>query len=190
LELPNADPAILVDTVGFISQLPHELVAAFRSTLQETVQSVLLLHIIDAGAADRRDNQEEVERVLAEIGAAQLPRLRVFNKIDLLDQSPRLERGPDGRVESIWVSAARGDGLDLLRQAVAERTAAQPYHGWLHLPPSAARLRARLFELDAVLKECSEPDGAWTIEILTSRKNLDQLRYRDGLREEWLERTA
>ncbi|MDX1656872.1 MAG: ribosome rescue GTPase HflX, partial [Candidatus Competibacteraceae bacterium] len=74
LELPNADPAILVDTVGFISQLPHELVAAFRSTLQETVQSVLLLHIIDAGAAERRDNQQEVERVLAEIGAAQLPR--------------------------------------------------------------------------------------------------------------------
>ncbi len=186
LDLPGAESVVLADTVGFISRLPHELVAAFRATLRETCEARLLLHVIDAGHPDRGGIIAQVDAVLAEIGAAAVPRLQVFNKIDLTGDSPRLERDAEGQPRAIWLSAASGAGTDLLVAALAERLRGETVHGWLCLPPAAARLRARLFSLDAVVGERIGPEGEWLIEVRTSRGNMDLLRRRDGLRAEWV----
>jgi len=186
LDLPGAEPIVLADTVGFVSRLPHELVAAFRSTLRETCEASLLLHVIDAGHPDRDDIIAQVDAVLTEIGAAEVPCLRIFNKIDLTGESPRLERDVEGQPRAVWLSAASGTGTDLLIAALAERLRGETMHGWLCLPPAAARLRARLFSLDAVVDERIGPAGEWLIEVRTSRGNMDLLRRRDGLQAEWV----
>ena len=186
LDLPGAEPIVLADTVGFVSRLPHELVAAFRSTLRETCEASLLLHVIDVGHPDRDDIVAQVDAVLAEIGAAEVPCLRIFNKIDLTDEPPRLERDAEGQPRAVWLSAASGAGTDLLVTALAERLRGETLHGWLCLPPAAARLRARLFSLDAVVDERIGPAGEWLIEVRTSRGNMDLLRRRDGLQAEWV----
>jgi len=114
---------VLSDTVGFIQSLPHTLVEAFQSTLQEAAQADLLLHVIDASDPDRLARQEAVESVLAEIGASEVPRIEVFNKIDTAGLEPRVERDPHGRISRVWLSAGRGLGLGLLREAIEA-------HGW------------------------------------------------------------
>ncbi len=179
LAMGAAGAAILADTVGFISHLPHELVAAFRATLQETVQARLLLHVIDAADPERREHEQDVERVLEEIGAHELPRIRVFNKIDLVGETPRMELNGAGLVQSVWISAAQGQGLDLLRTAIAERVGADTVHGWVCLPADAGWLRAQLFGLDAVVAERLKDDGAWLLEIRVPRKHLNRLRRQD-----------
>lgn len=186
LDLPGAEPLVLADTVGFINRLPHDLVAAFRSTLRETCEASLLVHVIDASHPDRDKVIEQVETVLAEIGATAVPQLRVFNKIDQSDDRPHLERDAEGRARAVWVSAATGAGLDLLMVALAEQLRGDTVHGWLCLPPKAARLRARLFSLGAVVAEQSGPEGEWLIEVRISRGNVDWLRRREGLRAEWV----
>lgn len=188
LPLAHAEPVVLADTVGFISRLPHELVAAFRATLQETVEASLLLHVIDASDPDHTDYTTHVEQVLTRIGADEVPRLRVYNKIDLSGQPPRLERDPiTGKITAVWLSAHSGAGVELLRQALAERLEDDAIHAHLRLPPEATRLRARLFSLDAVVAEQLNAQGEWLIEVHTSRRNFDQLRRHEGLREDWME---
>lgn len=186
LDLPGAEPVMLADTVGFISRLPHELIAAFRATLRETCEANLLLHIIDASHPDRDAAIAQVEVVLAEIGALEVPQLRVFNKIDQSNDPPRLDRDADGKAQAVWLSAITGAGLNLLKAALAERLWGDAVHGWLCLPPSAARLRARLFSLGAIVTEHSSPEGDWLIEIRTSRGNVDGLYRREGLQVEWV----
>ena len=186
LKLPQAQSIVLADTVGFISDLPHELVAAFRSTLQETVEANLLLHIIDASDPERDFYSAQVDSVLAEIGAAGVPVIKVFNKIDHLPMEPRLERDCSGRIQSVWLSALQNQGLDLLRGALAEQLCSETVHTWLRLPPSQGKLRARLFTLQAVVGEQLSSNGEWLIEVHTSRKNLNQLARQEGFRNEWL----
>ncbi len=111
---------VLSDTVGFIKHLPHTLVAAFRATLEEAIEADLLLHVVDASSPSRDQQIAEVNKVLAEIGADRIPQLLVFNKIDVNGLAPGLERDEYGRIGRVWGSAQSGDGLDLLRQALAE----------------------------------------------------------------------
>ena len=111
---------VLSDTVGFIRGLPHPLVEAFKSTLEESVEADLLLHVVDSAAPARDAQMDEVQRVLEEIGADHVPRLTVFNKIDAAARAPSVERDPYGRILSVSVSAVTGAGLDLLRAAIAE----------------------------------------------------------------------
>jgi len=187
LDLPHADSLILADTVGFISNLPHELVAAFRSTLQETVEARLLLHVIDASDPERDYFTAQVEQVLAEIGADELPVIKVFNKIDRLDLPPRIERDATGQVRAVWLSALAGTGLELLQTALAEHLRGETVHTWVRLPPSQGKLRARLFNLRAVVNEQLSANGEWLIEVQTSRKNLNRLCRHEGFGKEWLE---
>jgi GTP-binding protein HflX len=122
---------VLSDTVGFIRGLPHQLIEAFKSTLDETAEADLLLHVVDAASPAREEQMAEVDRVLAEIGAADVPRITVFNKIDLAEREPGIVRDPRDTIESVAVSARTGAGLDLLRSAIAEfsrRTAADDEH--------------------------------------------------------------
>lgn len=190
LPLPNSEDAVIADTVGFIRRLPHELIAAFRSTLQETCEAALLLHVIDASAGDYQEYADQVDIVLRAIGADHVPCIRVFNKIDRIEQAvPRLERDPvSGQTHSVWLSAASGQGLELLSCAVAERLHSDGLvHAWLRLPADQGRLRARLFGLKAVINEKLNAHGECVLEVKTSQKNINKLYRREGLRQEWLE---
>ena len=112
---------VLSDTVGFIRGLPHQLVEAFKSTLEETVEADLLLHVVDAAAPAREAQIEEVQRVLDEIGAGDVPQLMVYNKIDLLDRAPEVVEGPHVTIPRVFASAATGMGIDGLREAIAQQ---------------------------------------------------------------------
>lgn len=161
---------VLADTVGFVRDLPHELVAAFRSTLSEAREADLLLHIIDAADPLRDERIRQVDAVLGEIGAGDLPQLLVFNKIDRIDGAqPRYDQDPaaladDAVRESVWMSARDGTGLELLSQALARRLGMRRVEGALHLPPEAGRLHARLHALDAVREESSDEHG-WHLHV-------------------------
>lgn len=121
IRLHDTETLILADTVGFIRQLPHDLVESFSSTLEETRDAALLLHIVDCGAEDRDDLIHHVNDVLTQIKADEVPQLIVYNKIDQVDgMRPRLERNAEGEISRIWLSAKTGEGLDLLRQALQE----------------------------------------------------------------------
>jgi GTP-binding protein HflX len=122
--LPNGAPLVLSDTVGFIRQLPHTLVAAFRATLEEAVQADLLLHVVDAGSPVREAQIAAVNSVLADIGADRIPQILICNKIDLNGAVPRVERDEYGKIKTIWMSAKTGAGLDLARLALEEYAAA------------------------------------------------------------------
>ena len=111
---------VLSDTVGFIRDLPHALVAAFRATLEETVQADVVLHVVDSASADRDAQIEAVDKVLAEIGAAQVRQILVWNKIDLTPAEPAVERDDCGSIRRVFLSARTGEGLDLLREVLAE----------------------------------------------------------------------
>jgi GTPase len=172
ITLPGNTQVVVADTVGFIRELPHELVAAFQSTLTEAREATLLLHVVDVSDPRRDEHIDEVNRVLAEIGAEDLPQILVFNKIDRLESPPRVERDESGRVTHVWVSAAKSHGLDLLRQSVAERLSRVARRATLRLAVSAGELRARLYASGLVLAERIAEDGAFEIDTELSEVEL------------------
>lgn len=165
LEGLSSGPAVLADTVGFVRDLPHDLVAAFRSTLSEARDADLLLHVIDAHDPNRDDRIAQVNLVLAEIGADDIPQIEVWNKIDLLpDASPRLEKVDGGRRLRVHVSARDGAGLDHVSAAIGQQLSGSRLTGQVRIPHSAGRLRARLFELGAVAGESVDDEG-WLLSV-------------------------
>ena len=126
--MPNGIALVLSDTVGFIRQLPHTLVAAFRATLEETIQADLLLHLVDAGSTTRDAQIAAVNSVLTEIGADHIPQMLVYNKIDLSGGEPRVKRDEYGKIARLWISARQGSGLDLARAALEEYAAGAGRH--------------------------------------------------------------
>ena len=175
LELEHAGPIILADTVGFISHLPHKLVEAFKATLEETLSADLLLHVIDAASEERDEAIFQVEEVLAEIGADAVPQLQVYNKIDLLEQAPRIDRDPMGRPERMWLSAATGEGSELLLEAIAELVGDDMVTEELELNPTQGRLRAALYRLGAVEAETHGDDGNAHLSVRLPRADWDRL---------------
>lgn len=176
VKLPAGFPVVLADTVGFIRQLPHDLVAAFRSTLKETQDADLLLHVVDASSDERDENIAQVNLVLEEIGAENLPQLLVFNKIDLLDgMSPRIDRDEAGVPIRVWVSALTGEGLDLLHEALAERVSSDMIHQILSLPASAGKLHAQLFQAGAVNLDEIQEMGGWRMDVTLRRADWESL---------------
>ncbi|HEX7324881.1 MAG TPA: ribosome rescue GTPase HflX [Rhodanobacteraceae bacterium] len=188
LEGLASGPAVLADTVGFIRELPHALVAAFRATLSEARDADLLLHVVDAGDPERDQLIEVVHGVLDEIGAGQVPQLLVFNKIDVVPGvdgadamessaagqrgvAPRIDRDAGGLPRAVWLSAVTGAGLDLLRSAIGARLTGLRVHAELRLPPRAGRLRARLIGLGAVKAERYD-DAGWCLDIDAPRELL------------------
>jgi GTP-binding protein HflX len=174
-ELPGVGPLVLADTVGFIRHLPHDLVAAFRATLEETRKADLLLHVIDVQDTDRRARIEQVNAVLAEIDADAIPQLCVYNKIDLSGDEPRFERNADGRIDRVWLSARTGEGLDLLAQALSEHFQGVQLHGWLHVQAAAGRIRSDLYSLGSVMSEQVDEQGNWWLEVSMTRREISKL---------------
>ncbi|MEW6764517.1 MAG: ribosome rescue GTPase HflX [Pseudomonadota bacterium] len=165
VEMPQGGAMVLADTVGFIADLPHELVAAFRSTLEETREASLLLHVID-GQVDGRDERiREVESVLEQIGAHDVPRLDVYNKIDLFFRPPGIDYDESGRPRRVWISASKGQGIDLLFRAIGECLAEETVEMDLDLEPAEARLRARLYAEGAITRERMDDEGRWHLNI-------------------------
>ncbi len=175
LPLGNGAEALLADTVGFVADLPHELVAAFRSTLQETVSARLLLHVIDAAGANRDACIAEVDRVIAQIGADQVRQIQVYNKIDLLDDPrPRIERDAQGEIRRVWLSAHSGEGLDLLLRAIEELCFPEQLRRRFQVPLREGRLRALLYANGKVLAERRQGED-WLLDVSLSRANLQRL---------------
>ena len=175
LELENIGPVVLADTVGFIAHLPHKLVEAFKATLEETLNADLLLHVIDAASDERNDNIYQVQDVLAEIGADDIPQLQVFNKLDLLEQTPRIDRNADGVPERVWLSAVTGAGTDLLQQAIAELVGQDMVAEELYLEPDQGGLRAALYRLGAVEAEDYSDDGVAHLSVRLPRADWNRL---------------
>lgn len=176
LEIDDVGTTIFADTVGFIRHLPHKLVEAFRATLEEAANAILLLHVVDAHSEERRDNIQQVHNVLEEIGAHELPELKVFNKIDLLDGvEPHIERDVRGRPVAVWLSAQTGAGLELLREAVSELLADDIFHETLSLPVGQAKLRALLYRHNAVVAESNAANGDFIIEARLPVQHLNRL---------------
>lgn len=185
LELPDIGPVVMADTVGFIRHLPHKLVEAFRATLEETTEATILLHIVDSHDSRRDENIEQVEEVLAEIGADDVPVLQVFNKIDLLDNfTPRIERNEEGVPVRAWVSAVTGAGLDGLYDAIVERLAEDVVHHFVLLGPADGKLRALLHEAGSVLSEEHRETGDTVLETRLQHRDWLQLLSRAGMSEE------
>ncbi|MFT4196996.1 MAG: GTPase HflX [Pseudoxanthomonas sp.] len=180
---------VLADTVGFVRDLPHELVAAFRSTLSEAREADLLLHVVDAADPLREERIAAVDAVLEEIGAGDIPQLLVFNKIDRIEgAAPRVDtpagaagadaddhrHGHGDARRRVWICARDGAGLDLLRQTLAQRLGLQRLRGEVHLPAAAGRLRARLHELAAVRGENHDEHG-WHLHLDLARSDAERL---------------
>jgi GTP-binding protein HflX len=172
--------ALLADTVGFVSELPHELIAAFRATLMEAREADLLLHVIDASDPFFAERRDEVDEVIASIGADSIPVVRVYNKIDLTGEPAGVAKGDDGEVARVRVSALTGAGLDALRTVIEERLSGARIQRWIRLEGRDARLRARLFELGAVSEERVADDGAWSLHVDLPLAQAERLARRGG----------
>jgi len=186
LQIAGAGEVILADTVGFIRHLPHDLVAAFRATLEETRNAELLLHVIDASAADGFSKRDQVNQVLSEIGAEDVPQIEVLNKIDLLDHDVEGTRSGNGHQNPvsparIRVSARAGTGLENLCRAIEGHFAAQLVRRRVRVPASAPRLRARLFEVGTVLEEKIGDNGDALMDIVLQPASFSRLCRSDGL---------
>ena len=180
LRLGGGTETLLIDTVGFVRDLPHELVAAFRATLTETREAALLLHVIDASDPHHEDRRRQVEGVLEDIGAAEVPILRVYNKVDRAP--PDFVREFDGAAPTKHcVSAVTGEGLATLKDAVRARVAGERVFGELRLGPDQSRLRARLFDWHAVRGETVEEDGWSTLAVDLPAQRWRQLKDEEGL---------
>ncbi len=192
IELAPGAAAILADTVGFVSRLPHELVAAFRSTLRETVEADLLLHVIDAQGPQRSAQIAEVEDVLRQIGAAEVPRIEVYNKIDLMPgTAPRIDYQDGTRSMRVWMSAVSGAGLDGLLSVLSDWFRRDLISGYLHLGPSEGRLRARLHAQGTIVHENHGKDGGWELEVQLTRRDYHRLRkHEPGLAGRWRDKPS
>lgn len=172
VNLDKVGAAILADTVGFISHLPHKLVEAFRATLEEASSAALLLHIIDAAAEERLKNIDAVDEVLGEIDCGDIPQLKVYNKLDLIDVAPRIDRDDQGVPVAVWLSAQTGAGIEFLFEAMSELLGKELVQGQLQLEPWQGRLRAKLFEQNGVQSETYADDGSAILELRLPKADL------------------
>ncbi|MBA6341448.1 GTPase HflX [Colwellia sp. MB02u-10] len=180
IEVDEVGRVIMADTVGFIRHLPHDLVAAFKATLTETREAELLLHIIDIADERRSENIEQVEEVLKEIEAGDVPQLLICNKIDQLDDvEPRIDRDDQGLPIRVWLSAQKGIGIELLFQALSERLGKKIIKHLLRLPPSAGKLRGQLYQLNCITDEHYDEEGNCLLDIKLPVREWNQLLKQD-----------
>jgi len=182
LDVHGIGDVVLADTVGFIRHLPHSLVEAFKATLVEVAQADLLVHVIDATMhGDDEERAKQVRAVLAEIGADERPMLEVYNKIDVVNEPARIERGAHGEPIAVWLSAKRGDGIDLLFEAITERLAVDSPPTRVRLAPSAGKTRSWLYQQGVVLDEQASADGGMELTVRLNPQSLARLAAQPGV---------
>ncbi len=174
--LPASGEAVIADTVGFIQDLPHDLVAAFRSTLEETRQANILLHIVDASDEYNLEKIKQVEDIISDIGAQKVPSILVMNKIDCLkDFKPRFDRNKDGIIFRVWISAHTGDGVNFLYQALAEKLSGMMTCAKIQLDVSSAHIRSKIYNIGYIRNEEVDDLGQWVLEINVTHHYLFKL---------------
>ena len=167
------------DTVGFVRDLPHDLVAAFQATLQEAVEADLLIHVIDCNNPEMDEHILEVKSVLEQIGADEIPVVEVFNKIDLNHLDPKVIKDENGLVEQCWLSAQTGSGVEMLLKAIEERFNRTHLVKDILLPGQFGKLRALFYQLGAVRNEVFNEDNSWSLKVELSPEKWQQLAARD-----------
>lgn len=176
INLPHVGKVIIADTVGFIRDLPHDLVEAFKATLEETAQADLLLHVIDCHDPLWREKKIQVEKVLHQIGSLNVPLLEVYNKIDLVPElSAGLERDHKGNISVVRISAKQNLGLEELQLAIAERLCTDVVKGKIKLLPSQAKIRAYLYDVGAIEHEEMDDEGTYMLDITIQKERWDML---------------
>ncbi|MEM1243745.1 MAG: ribosome rescue GTPase HflX [Pseudomonadota bacterium] len=176
LSVPGYSNVIVADTVGFIRALPHDLIAAFSATLEETRDASLLIQVVDMSDADRKVHRQQVNQVLKTIKAQDVPQLIVYNKIDLTDDAePNVERDRQGRPQAVWISAAKNLGIDLLVNAIGERVFGDPIVRTLILDQKQGKLRAKLYAAKAVMNERLDSHGFWILNVKMTKSDFSQL---------------
>ncbi len=181
IELEGIGGVILADTVGFIRHLPHDLVAAFKATLTETREAELLIHVVDISDDRRSENIEQVEYVLSEIEADEVPQLIICNKIDNLDDiAPRIDRDDQGRPIRVWLSAQANIGIDLFFTALTERLGSQIVEKTLVIPPTAGKLRGILYKLNSIQNEYYDDEGHCHLNLKLPKREWNRLVKQEG----------
>ncbi len=185
LKLPGSGKIILADTVGFIRHLPHDLVDAFSATLEETRDASLLLHVMDIHDEAHHEQAEQVLDVLLQIGASEVPILQIYNKIDLMEGwQPEIIRDKQGKPIRVHLSAAKNLGIDLLTTAINELVYGDPVQRTLCLSPQEGRLRAQLYEMEAVLHERFDAESNWLITVKMAKDDFERMFSHDVTKEE------
>ncbi len=175
LDIDGLGPVVIADTVGFISGLPHTLVEAFRATLEETRNAQLLLHVVDASSEDREAQITSVNSVLAEIGAADIPQLLIFNKVDLTHGKARVEYDDCGNVSGVFVSAREGLGISMLEEVVSTCLGGSLIQTQCALKPSDAKFRSALYSIGAITNEAWQADGSSLVRVSLAKSEWDRL---------------
>lgn len=184
--LPASGEAVIADTVGFIQDLPHELVAAFKSTLEETRRANVLLHMVDASDEYNLEKIDQVEDIINEIDANKIPSILVMNKIDRLENfKPRIDRDKDGRIYRVWISAQNGDGIDLLYQTLAEQLSGMMTRAKIQLDVNAAYIRSEIHNIGYIHNEKVDDFGQWILEINVTNHYLSKLLHKQGVKLLW-----
>ena len=184
--LPASGEAVIADTVGFIKDLPHDLVDAFKSTLEETRQADVLLHVVDASDEYNREKIDQVEDIIFEIEANKVPNILVMNKIDCLsDFEPRMDRDKEGRIYRVWISAQTGKGIDLLYQALAEQLSGMMTRAKIQLDVKSAYIRSEIYNIGYIHNEKVDDFGAWILEINVTHHYLSKLLQKQGVTLLW-----
>ena len=187
VNLPDQQAIVLADTVGFIRDLPHDLVAAFRATLQETIEADLILHVIDSNDEQRDYYREQVNNVIRELGAEDVPQLEVMNKIDLTEQVAHVDDEHNGLPSRVWLSAVTAEGIPELLEKLSTTFAKSVFKGHLRLHPALARLRAQLYEDEAIVSEKISEKGEYLLEVCVQKRRLDAMLDKEELTLEQLQ---
>jgi len=187
VNLPDQQAIILADTVGFVRDLPHDLVDAFKATLQETIEADLILHVIDSSDKQRDFYREQVNNVIHELGAEGVKQVEVMNKIDLTEQTVHIAESHNGEPARIWLSSLTGDGLPELYELLAKNFADSVFKGQLRLHPALARLRSYFYENDAVIEENISDKGEYLMNICIQKRLMDSVLEKEGLNLEQLQ---
>ena len=184
--LPAAGEAVIADTVGFIQDLPHELVEAFKSTLEETRQANVLLHVVDASDINNRDKIDQVQEIIEQIDAQDIPSIIVMNKIDEISGfSPRLDKDYQGNIYRVWLSANTGEGIDLLYKALSQSLSGMMTFARIKLDVQSAYIRSEIHKVGFIQKEIMNEFGQWLLEINVTSHYLERLLDKQGVSLLW-----
>ncbi|HHL31197.1 MAG TPA: GTPase HflX [Oceanospirillales bacterium] len=156
---------VVSDTVGFVRDLPHDLVAAFQATLQEAIEADLLVHVIDSNNPEQTEHISEVNTVLKQIKADKIPAIEVYNKIDLSGIEAKIKKDGKGQVTQCWLSAQVGNGIEMLRSAIEERFNRTHVQKNIHLPAHLGKLRAIFYQWDAIREDKFNADNSWSLKV-------------------------
>lgn len=181
LDIRNAGPIILSDTVGFIRDLPHDLVAAFKATLQEAKEADLILHTIDASDPDRLERIGQVNRILGQLDASNVPQIRVYNKIDKNKVADIFEAPNNEHERSVWLSAKTGQGIEKLNSVLANFLKKNVILGEIKLHNNQGRQRAKLFQMGAVKTENIQEDGSWSLILEIKKEDIYSFLKKEGI---------